>query len=241
MAAAFTGGMFLKGKSGWCSTICPLLPGPAHLRPDAARAGRQRPLPAVRRLRQELLRLQPARRLPGRPQRRRQLLERLPALLRRRVPGPRARRSSRSRTARTSRSSAGWRSTWPSSIAVFAHAQRVREDAARTRSRRLFGAIAFSIFYWYVARERSAARAARLGGRAPPRSRSPPPGSCARSARRSRSWSARAPRRPRRPRGRDRRRRAPRSPAPAASARSRRRAGGHLPPRQQARRAQARA
>ena len=26
MAAAFTGGMFLKGKSGWCSTICPLLP-----------------------------------------------------------------------------------------------------------------------------------------------------------------------------------------------------------------------
>ena len=91
MAAAFTGGMFLKGKSGWCSTICPLLPGPAHLRPDAARAGRQRALPAVRRLRQELLRLQPARRLPGRPQRRRQLLERLPALLRRRVPGPRAR------------------------------------------------------------------------------------------------------------------------------------------------------
>ncbi len=26
MAAAFTGGLFLKGKSGWCSTICPLLP-----------------------------------------------------------------------------------------------------------------------------------------------------------------------------------------------------------------------
>ena len=26
MAAAFTGGIFLKGKSGWCSTICPLLP-----------------------------------------------------------------------------------------------------------------------------------------------------------------------------------------------------------------------
>ena len=64
---------------------------PAHLRPDAARAGRQRALPAVRRLRQELLRLQPARRLPGRPPRQRQLLERLPALLRRRVPGPRAR------------------------------------------------------------------------------------------------------------------------------------------------------
>src|SRR4051794_905819 len=26
MGGAFTGGMFLKGKSGWCSTICPLLP-----------------------------------------------------------------------------------------------------------------------------------------------------------------------------------------------------------------------
>ena len=26
MTGAFTGGMFLKGKSGWCSTICPLLP-----------------------------------------------------------------------------------------------------------------------------------------------------------------------------------------------------------------------
>ena len=26
MAGAFAGGMVLKGKSGWCSTICPLLP-----------------------------------------------------------------------------------------------------------------------------------------------------------------------------------------------------------------------
>ncbi|WP_053227229.1 FAD-dependent oxidoreductase [Solirubrobacter soli] len=26
MAGAFTGGMLLKGKSGWCSTVCPLLP-----------------------------------------------------------------------------------------------------------------------------------------------------------------------------------------------------------------------
>ena len=64
---------------------------PAHLRPDAVHAGRQQPLPAVRRLRQELLRLQPARRLPGRPQRQRRLLGRLPPLLRRRLPGPRAR------------------------------------------------------------------------------------------------------------------------------------------------------
>src|SRR5919199_3021852 len=26
MTAAFAGGMFFKGKSGWCSTVCPLLP-----------------------------------------------------------------------------------------------------------------------------------------------------------------------------------------------------------------------
>ena len=64
---------------------------PAHLRPDAVHAGGQQPLPAVRRLRQELLRLQPERGLPGRPQRQRRLLGRPPPLLRRRLPGPRAR------------------------------------------------------------------------------------------------------------------------------------------------------
>ena len=26
MSAGFTGGLVLKGKSGWCSTVCPLLP-----------------------------------------------------------------------------------------------------------------------------------------------------------------------------------------------------------------------
>ena len=111
MTAAFAGGMVLKGKSGWCSTICPLLPvqriygqTPLALVANAA-------LPAVRRLREELLRLQPARGLPGRPARRRQLLERLPALLRRRVPGPCRSASSSCRTGRRSRSSAGWRSS----------------------------------------------------------------------------------------------------------------------------------
>ena len=73
----------------------PAAAGAAHLRPDAVRARRQQPLPAVRRLRQELLRLQPARGLPGRPQRRRRLLERLPQVLRRRLPGPRSSASSR--------------------------------------------------------------------------------------------------------------------------------------------------
>ncbi len=81
----------LQGQERLVLDHVPAAAGPAHLRPDAAVHGRQRALPAVRRLRQELLRLQPARRLPGRPQRRRQLLERLPALLRRRLPGPRAR------------------------------------------------------------------------------------------------------------------------------------------------------
>ena len=40
MTAGFTGGMVLKGKSGWCSTRLPAAAGPAHLRPDAVRAGR---------------------------------------------------------------------------------------------------------------------------------------------------------------------------------------------------------
>ena len=82
-------------------------------------------------------------------------------------------------------------------------------------------------------------RGARLRDRAPPRSPSPRPGSCARSARRSRSWTARAPRP------------AAAAPRPATGRRRRahprqrhahdrgRRAAGHLPPRQQARRAQA--
>ena len=69
----------------------PAAAGPADLRPDPVRARRQQPLPAVRRMREELLRLQPARRLSRRPQRRRLVLERSPARLRRRLPRPRAR------------------------------------------------------------------------------------------------------------------------------------------------------
>ena len=61
----------LQGQERLVQHDVPAAAGPAHLRPDAAGDGRQRALPAVRRLRQELLRLQPARRLPGRPQRRR--------------------------------------------------------------------------------------------------------------------------------------------------------------------------
>ena len=88
MTGAFAGGMLLKGKSGWCSTICPLLPVQRIYGQTPFALVGQHALPAVRRLRQELLRLQPARRLPGRPQRRRRLLERLPQVLRRRLPGP---------------------------------------------------------------------------------------------------------------------------------------------------------
>ena len=105
----------------------PAAAGPAHLRPDAARAGRQRALPAVRRLRQELLRLQPARRLPGRSQRRRPVLERLPALLRRRLPGPRARvlRGPRGLQPRDPRRHGALRGDLDRRVR---HAQRVHQD-----------------------------------------------------------------------------------------------------------------
>ena len=91
MTGGFVGRHVSEGQERLVLDDVPAAARPAGLRPDAARAGRQQPLPAVRRLREELLRLQPARRLPGRPARRRRLLERLPALLRRRLPGPGAR------------------------------------------------------------------------------------------------------------------------------------------------------
>ena len=69
----------------------PAAAGAADLRADAVRARRQLALPAVRRLHDELLRLQPEGRLPRRPARRRPVLVGLPALLRRRLPRPRAR------------------------------------------------------------------------------------------------------------------------------------------------------
>ena len=129
----------------------PAAAGPAHLRPDAARAGRQRALPAVRRLREELLRLQPARRLPRRPQRRRP----------RTGAATGATSSARSRAscsrffevpeaARTRRRSSGGMALYMAvSVAVVRAARRVRQgehahdhEALRRRSR-------FSIFYWY--------------------------------------------------------------------------------------------
>ena len=69
----------------------PAAAGAAHLRPDAVRARRQLALPALRRLHHQLLRLQPEGRLPRRPQRPGPVLVGLPALLRRRLPRPRAR------------------------------------------------------------------------------------------------------------------------------------------------------
>ena len=82
LLGAMTGGLRRRhvpqGQERLVLDDLPAAAGAAHLRPDAVRARRQRALPAVRRLRQELLRLQPARRLPRRPQRRRPLLERLP-------------------------------------------------------------------------------------------------------------------------------------------------------------------
>ena len=90
------------------------------------------------------------------------------------------------------------------SIAELRDAQHVRQDASTHTITRLFGAIAFAIFYWFAATI-GGPEPLDVGASAPRRSRSPPPGSSARSARRSRSWTRRArgrrraggPRRPR--------------------------------------------
>ena len=116
LAGGFAGGTLLKGKSGWCSSICPLLPDPAAVRPDAVQARRELALHAVRRLHQVLLRLQPAGRLPRRPARPGPVLERLPQAVRGGLPGPRARvlhaaRGARRRR-RSRRSTGSSRSTW---------------------------------------------------------------------------------------------------------------------------------
>ena len=70
-ASAFVGGVLFKGKSGWCSSICPLLPLQRRLRADAVRAVAQQPLPALPGLHAELLRLPAAGGPAGRPARRR--------------------------------------------------------------------------------------------------------------------------------------------------------------------------
>ena len=89
MTGGFAGGMVLKGKSGWCSTICPLLPVQRIYGQTPFAARRQQPLPAVRRLREELLRLQPAA-PPTSPTSTTptRYWTRLPQVLRRRLPGP---------------------------------------------------------------------------------------------------------------------------------------------------------
>ena len=69
----------------------PAAAGAADLRPDAVRARRQLALPAVRRLHDQLLRLQPEGRLPRGPQQPGPVLGRLSQVLRRRLPRPRAR------------------------------------------------------------------------------------------------------------------------------------------------------
>ena len=177
----------------------PAAAGPAHLRPDAAHARRQRALPAVRRLRQELLRLQPARRLPGRPERRT-------------TPTGAATASTSSARSRAScsASSPSRSSRWCSGIGHggeprrLRHAHHVLEDDRRTRSPPSSAPSRSALFYWYAADV--GPDRADLGAPRRRRSRSPRPGSCARSRRRSRSWrrprppAAGARRRPRRPR-----------------------------------------
>ena len=186
----------------------PAAPGPAHLRPDAADAGRQRALPAVRRLRQELLRLQPARRLPGRP-------------ATTRTPTGAATASTSSARSRAScsasspsRARSRWRSPSAVSLAVFATLTDLLQDERPhdhepLRRRR--------VQHLLLVRRRRRDRPAHVGA---PRRRRRARRDLVRAhaqARRSRSW--RRPRRPRPPR-RGPGRRASASPAPAACARS---------------------
>ena len=117
LTGGFIGGMLLKGKSGWCSSICPLLP--------IQRLYGQTPYKLVANshctpcvgLHQVLLRLQPEGRVPRRPQRPGSLLGRLPQAVRRRLPRARARLLQPARGARRARrsssSTASSASTWP--------------------------------------------------------------------------------------------------------------------------------
>ncbi|MBK7768485.1 MAG: hypothetical protein IPI44_22090 [Sulfuritalea sp.] len=81
MLLAFTGGVLFRGKSGWCSLVCPVLPVErSATRP--LRARRQSSLLTLCRLHEELLRLQSSRREPLRRVRRRRDLGGLPAAAR---------------------------------------------------------------------------------------------------------------------------------------------------------------
>ena len=136
--------MFLKGKSGWCSTICPLLP--------VQRIYGQTPLMLVANAHcqpcvgcvKNCYDFNPRAAYLADLQRPGRLLERLPQVLRRRVPGPRARLLRRPGSSR-------WRSPTAVSLAVFATLTTFFKTSAHTITS-LFGAIAFAIFYSVRAR-----------------------------------------------------------------------------------------
>ena len=197
----------------------PAAAGPAHLRPDAAADGRQRALPAVRRLRQELLRLQPARRLPGRPQRRR------------RATGAATGATSSARSRAWSLALlrgpdgsnleilGGMALYVAISIAGFATLNAFLKTQ-HAHDHALFGAIAFTHLLLEVARKVIGGPSALTGSPSRRRDRARRHLVRAHDPQGEAVPGARGRRRPRRPRGRDDRPRAPRSPAPAASARS---------------------
>ena len=232
LSGGFVGGMLLKGKSGWCSSICPLLP--------VQRLYGQTPYKLVANshctpcvgLHEVLLRLQPEGRLPGRPQRPGPVLGRLPQAVRGRVPGPRASRSSRCprrAAARRSPSLYGQLALYlAASIAVFYALDSLLKVSTHTVTT-LFARDRLLALLLVRRPPTPWPEPARRGPRAPPRSRSPPAG-CVRTLRQG-AGVPRPGRRgaaPRRPLGRSRSSTlaAGRSMA-SHRALSRRRAGGH--------------
>ena len=153
LSGGFVGGMLLKGKSGWCSSICPLLPIQRLYGQTPYKLVANSPLHAVRGLHEVLLRLQPEGRLPGRPQRPDPLLGRLPQALRRRVPGPRARVLHAARGARRRAEIAelyGQLALYlRRSVAVFYALDSLRQGLDPQAHDAVRAPPGFTLFYWY--------------------------------------------------------------------------------------------
>ena len=91
-SAAFLGSpVFFKGKSGWCSSFCPLLPVQRVYGQTPFVVVRNSHCKPLRGLREELLRLQPVRRAARRPLRRGSVSRRIPEDLRWSAAGARTR------------------------------------------------------------------------------------------------------------------------------------------------------
>ena len=116
LGGGFAGGVAAEGQERLVLVDLPAAARPAAVRADAVQARRELPLHAVRRLHEVLLRLQPAGRVPGRPQRPRPALARPPQAVRRAPSRGSCSRSSRCRrraaARRSPRSTASSGCTW---------------------------------------------------------------------------------------------------------------------------------